>query len=247
LADVKLSRCTSLQDQAISKLFSGAPNLRVVDISWCIALVQPKMRNPTVVKVVATRCSRLADGAIRDLLRNPSLATVSLMGCRRVSARQTLEQPKEVLDLVTQFCRLFERAALSVPELVLSSNSLQKVSLSQCDALTDSQVSKLFATCPSLREVDLRECASLIDPDVESTQLRRINMAHCSRITEAAVTKMFVGCPQLTHVSLAGCNQLRSPCMQGRAILLELNLQGCDQLDIGVCQPNVGPETVLFL
>jgi hypothetical protein len=247
LANVKLSSCTSLEDEAVSKLFRGSPNLRAVDLSWCVSLVNPQLRSSTVQEVVAARCSRLADSAILDLFRSRSLASVSLIGCRRVNSRHTLEQPKEVLDMVTKFCRLFERVAIGAPDLIISSISLLKVSLSQCDALNDDQVSRMFSTCPSLRDVDLQECVSLIDPDIHSTALSRITMAHCTQISETAVTKMFARCAKLTRVNLAGCYQLRAPVMRGGLTLLELNLQGCDQLDIGACQPNVGPETVLFL
>ena len=231
---------------AVSKL-SATPSLRLLDLSWCVSLVHPRLRNLTVTKIIAKRCSGLTNVCLNELLRNQSLVDVDLAGCRRLNSRRSLEQPKIVVDLFTQFCQLFTRQAVGTPPLLLCSTHLRVISFARCDAIDDGHVTSMFEACPSLEEVDLRECFSLNEPRIQSARLARITLAYCTRISDEVITMMFGGCPQLQQVSLAGCHQLRAPVMQSAATLLELNLQGCDQLDLGVCRPNAGPKTVLLL
>ena len=110
-----------------------------------------------------------------------------------------------------------------------SGQHLQMIRLVHCPTLTDACLNTLVSKAPSLLELSLEECPSIIAPTLKSTSLTRLRLAHCFSLS-------WINCKECENLMILdipftlACNEARS--LSSMQSLRHLSLAGALNLQV---------------
>ncbi|KAJ1478555.1 hypothetical protein T484DRAFT_1817252 [Baffinella frigidus] len=162
-------------------------------------------------------CEYITDEGVASLLAAcPSLTELALSGLPRLTGDPALLSP--------------------------SVSSLERLSLSGSEGITDSAVSAVVKTCTRLQQLDLSRCAALSNAPfarITLANLGVLSLAYCPKLSDAAVQAVARGCTAIHDLSIAGLSRISDAALKVVAArltgLTHLNVSFCDTIsDVGI-------------
>ncbi|KAI0082474.1 RNI-like protein [Panus rudis PR-1116 ss-1] len=121
---------------------------------------------------------------------------------------------------------------------------LERLTLINCNQLTDGALARVLPCCPNLVALDLTGVVETTDRAVvalasSTKKLQGINLGGCKKLTDKGVLALAVNCPLLRRVKLSHVEQVTDDAVSALAkscpLLLEIDLNNCKNVtDVSV-------------
>jgi hypothetical protein len=197
LERLTLNKCTQVTDAGIIAIATHCLRLRALDVTGCTLLTHESTARGLAV------CTGLEELSPTSSAR----ASLSLVwtACPqlRSSFRRAAALARGLTDgdiaLLAQFCP-----------------SLQALTLTDCDMLTNAAVLAVAAHCPRLEELCVTRC-SLTDASLHAlaancSRLDWLNVNACRALTDAGIMAVVHSCPRLATLQADWCLRLTERC-----------------------------------
>ncbi|XP_039077214.1 leucine-rich repeat-containing protein 29 [Hyaena hyaena] len=226
LASLSLAYCSSLKDASVLSLIPVlSPNLRVLDLSSCVALT-----NRTLQAI----CAYLTHLSVLRLAWCKELRDWGLLGLREPSEEPT-QEPQLHGELEHQALGPKDPSPQPQGPSLLMLRALQELDLTACSKLTDASLAKVLQF-PQLRQLSLSLLPALTDKGLVAVakgcpSLERLVLSHCSLLSDEGWAQAASSWPRLQHLNLSSCPQLTEQ-------TLDTIGQACKQLrmlDVAMC------------
>ena len=190
LESLSLQDCQKLSDESLSYICKGLPNLRKINLSFCVSI---------------------GETGLKSLASLASLEDINLRSCDNIGdmgiSQYLAEATGRLEKLDVSFCSNVTDATL---RHIAGSNvaaSLQSLSLTTC-AITDDGLTKVAKKLGNLRELQTGQCVNISDLSLEAIgqhmkELTQIDLYGCLRLSEAALKKLRTQLPKLTKLNLS--------------------------------------------
>ncbi|XP_076428169.1 F-box/LRR-repeat protein 4 isoform X4 [Peromyscus maniculatus bairdii] len=199
LTSLRLAYCSSLKDASVLSMIPAlGPNLKVLDLSSCVALT-----NQTVQAI----CTYLVHLSVLRLAWCKELQDWGLLGLKEPSEEPMLSPQ------VLQFPQLRQLSLSLLPALTdmglvavaRGCPSLERLALSHCSHLSDEGWAQAARFWPRLQHLNLSCCSQLTEQTLDTIgqackQLRVLDVAMCPGINVAAVRHFQAQLPQVTCI-----------------------------------------------
>ena len=116
---------------------------------------------------------------------------------------------------------------------------LERLTLINCSALSDSVLARVLPCCPNLVALDLTGVVETTDKAIvalasSAKKLQGINLGGCKKLTDKAVLALAANCPLLRRVKLSHVENVTdesvSALAQSCPLLLEIDLNNCKKI-----------------
>ena len=121
---------------------------------------------------------------------------------------------------------------------------LERLTLINCNALSDEGLARVLPHCPNLVALDLTGVSEATDKSIvalatSAKRLQGINLTGCKKLTDESVFALAANCPLLRRVKLSNVEQVTDQSVSALArscpLLLEIDLNNCKNItDIAV-------------
>jgi F-box and leucine-rich repeat protein GRR1 len=121
---------------------------------------------------------------------------------------------------------------------------LERLTLVNCDSISDDALSRVLPCCPNLVAIDLTGVARTTDRAIvglasAAKRLQGINLGGCKRVSDVGVLALANFCPLLRRVKLSGLESISDAPVSALAkscpLLLEIDLNNCKRVtDVSV-------------
>jgi len=174
---LSVTHCRQLTDQCATEMLNPAnnPALRFLDLTEDRGLVSPAVAHPGLEIAWLMHCPQLTDQAIAGMFQS----------CLSLTAANLVQS--------------------SIETALICSPVLRTLELTTSQKLTDSVVTHLLQSCPSLLYLDVGHCCQLLAPKFAHDTLETILLSFCVNLREACIVGLFANCPALRYVELAVC------------------------------------------
>jgi F-box and leucine-rich repeat protein 2/20 len=261
--DLNLRGCVQLRnDWKVEQMSKACRNLVNASLEDCHlerssihSLVEQNIR---LVHLSVKGLSEINNSTCRIIAEScPQLEVLNVSWCHNVDARgisQVVEMCPKLRDLRIGEVRGFDET--EAMEAIFNANTLERLVLSGCDALTDNTLAVLCegidvekdtlsgrTTAPKrkLKHLDLSRCKRLTDIGIKSLaenvpDLEGLQLSNCVNITDAGLSDLIASVPKLTHLDLEDLAELTNVTLQnlGRApcknTLRHLSISYCENL-----------------
>lgn len=185
LEQVCLQGCQRLTDEALRFISLGFPNLRTINLSFCVSIT---------------------DSGLKHLAKMPSLRELNLTSCDNISdigMAYLAEGGSRISSLDVSFCdKIGDQALVHISQGLFN---LKSFSLSTCQ-ISDEGVCKIAKTLHDLETFNVGQCNRLTDKALCSIaesmkNLKRIDLYGVNRITAIGLDRL-VKLPLLTVINL---------------------------------------------
>ncbi|XP_040579571.1 F-box/LRR-repeat protein 14 [Lepeophtheirus salmonis] len=186
LLELGLQDCQKITDESLRHLSEGIPNLRKINLSFCVSVT---------------------DTGMKSLAKLGSLQSLNLRSCDNVSdigigfLAEGGNRPLTELDV--SFCNNVSDASLK--HVASGMSKLQSLSMTTCPVQNDG-ISRISKSLPGLRTLNVGQCISLTDVALESLSthchsLEKLDLYGCSKITSKGLESL-KKCPKLANINL---------------------------------------------
>ncbi|CAL1701042.1 unnamed protein product [Somion occarium] len=116
---------------------------------------------------------------------------------------------------------------------------LERLTLINCNSLTDGALARVLPCCPNLVALDLTGVVETSDRAIvalasSTKKLQGINLGGCKKLTDKAVLALAANCPLLRRVKLSHVEQVTDEAISALAkscpLLLEIDLNNCKKI-----------------
>lgn len=113
---------------------------------------------------------------------------------------------------------------------------LERLTLVNCNALSDEALSRVLPSCPDLVALDLTGVSETTDVSIvalarSAHKLQGINLGGCKKVTDVGVIALAKNCPLLRRIKLSGIDAITdqsvSLLVKSCPLLLEIDLNNC--------------------
>ncbi|EJF62777.1 RNI-like protein, partial [Dichomitus squalens LYAD-421 SS1] len=121
---------------------------------------------------------------------------------------------------------------------------LERLTLINCNSLSDDGLTRVLPHCPSLVALDLTGVSEVTDKSIvalatSAKRLQGINLTGCRKLTDESVFALAANCPLLRRVKLGNVEQVTDQSVSALArscpLLLEIDLNNCKNItDVAV-------------
>lgn len=178
--------------------------------------------------------------AVELLWHRPSFTKLPTLGkMMRVLARddQTFSYARFIRRL--NFLYLGGELSDSLFSRLAQCVRLERLTLINCSALSDSVLARVLPCCPNLVALDLTGVVETTDKAIvalasSAKKLQGINLGGCKKLTDKAVLALAANCPLLRRVKLSHVENITdesvSALAQSCPLLLEIDLNNCKKI-----------------
>ncbi|XP_048211306.1 F-box/LRR-repeat protein 2-like isoform X1 [Perognathus longimembris pacificus] len=226
LTSLRLAYCSSLKDASVLSMIPVlSSNLRVLDLSSCVALTNRTMQ---------AICYYLTHLSVLRLAWCKELCDWGLLGLEEPNEKPALG-PQSHPELKHQASDSTDLSPKSQGPSLLMLQALQELDLTACSKLTDASLAKVLQF-PQLRRLSLSLLPALTDMGLVAVargcpSLERLVLSHCSHLSDEGWAQAARFWPRLQHINLSSCSQLTEQ-------TLDTITQTCKQLqvlDVAMC------------
>ncbi|KAG6821563.1 hypothetical protein H0H93_000072 [Arthromyces matolae] len=172
----------------------------------------------------------------------PRYETLKKMSRRLVAPNQTFTYARFIRRL--NLSTLNNHVKDDVLTTFSSCDRLERLTLINCENITDHTLSRVLPSFPNLVAVDLTGVTNTTNDAIvglacAAKRLQGINLAGCSKVSDEGILALAENCPMLRRVKLSGLSSLTdlsiSAIAKACALLLELDLNHCSLItDISI-------------
>lgn len=164
----------------------------------------------------------------------PKHETLKKMSRRLVTPNQTFTYARFIRRL--NLSTLSSHVKDDILTTFASCDRLERLTLINCDSITDSVLSRVLPCFPNLVAVDLTGVINTTDEAIvglayAAKRLQGINLAGCSKVSDKGILAFAENCPMLRRVKLSGLSSLTDTSISAVAkscpLLLEIDLNHC--------------------
>lgn len=231
--------------RAITLITENMPNLRVLDISYCINnvddfAVQMILKNLVLLRELnLDSCERISDSGLTGMTMKDKINTCHKEVDDGTSSMKENQQQNSHSHLYPTTTRpTFKISLRTKAEEEIVSDALRKKAMMQiaqkitCDEETSSNYS--LSRLGGLRVLKLGNCNKISDVSLiynfKLPELREINLSRCQQISLEGIQALVDNCPGLETVNLAECHNISDKCIELLSKLPRLKV-----LDISRC------------
>ncbi|XP_077564306.1 uncharacterized protein LOC144179739 [Haemaphysalis longicornis] len=207
LTKLKMNGCP-ITDFGLSIVALNLVDLTVLNISDCklvskdgIAVVAAHLQRLRAIHM--EYCSGVTNGALKQLLRMPSLEVANLKGCRRITGRGMAlipagETPSNILEMDISFTNIGDTGLRHIAQ---GMQKLRGLSVSGCK-ISDKGLGRIARHLSCLRTLELSRCTGITDRGIKLVacnlkNLRFIDINDCAGITAAGRRCLVTRLPHL--------------------------------------------------
>lgn len=180
-----LQDCQRLSDEALRHVSVGLPNLRAINLSFCVSIT---------------------DGGLKHLAKMPELRELNLRSCDNISdvgMAYLAEGGSRITTLDVSFCDKIGDQALG--HISQGLFNLKSLSLSACN-ISDEGLERIARTLHELDTLNVGQCSKITDRGLNTVadslnRLTCIDLYGCTKITSAGL-EIITKLPQLTTLNL---------------------------------------------
>lgn len=172
---VDLTSCPGITDEAIAKLIQLAPRLHNIVLAKCISLTDRSLAliaqlGHSLHYLHIGHCSQVTDRGIAAIAQNcPRLQYIDVANCNRISNR-TLQELSALPRLrrigLVKCNQIDDVGILAFTRRPILENTLERVHLSYCSAISVAAIKKLLDSCPRLTHLSLTGVPSFMRPEL---------------------------------------------------------------------------------
>ncbi|KAG6869334.1 hypothetical protein C0993_000087 [Termitomyces sp. T159_Od127] len=164
----------------------------------------------------------------------PKHETLKKMSRRLVTPNQTFTYARFIRRL--NLSTLSSHVKDDILTTFVSCDRLERLTLINCENITDSALSRVLPCFPNLVAIDLTGVINTTDEAViglahAAKRLQGINLAGCSKVSDEGILAFAKNCPMLRRVKLSGLSSLTDTSISAVAkscpLLLEIDLNHC--------------------
>lgn len=225
---------------AITKISENIPNLRVLDLSYCInqvddICVQLILKNLVMLRELnMDSCERISDEGLTGM-------TMKIKIENFLEKKEVIPEKSEAVEavLVEQPRPSFRISLRTKAEEEIVSDAMRKKSMMQMaqkidfDQKTTSNFS--LSRLKGLRVLKLGNCNKISDVSLiynfKLPELKEINLSRCQQISVEGIHALVENCPGLEIVNLSQCHNISDKCIE----LIASKLPRLRFLDISRC------------
>lgn len=187
LTGLEIAHCKQLTSAALEATCKACTELRYLDISFVEAFRK--------IQMIGTYCLKLEH-----------LKTVGLTACAAESFQRLFSRGISLRRANFKSCPVTSDAVM---ELAYSSRFLQELCLSDCSAIDDSGISRLFQLCRYISRLELTS-VSVSDASFEEGRkslsvVRYLIISGCRKVTDKTLNILKVHSPLLEFINCSGC------------------------------------------
>ena len=240
-----LTFCTTLTDDAISRISFFCKRLKYLDISLCYKITDDSMASLQDIEnlegVVISGCNKVTDEGIEKLLKQSKVTTlrfVDLSWCRKLTSHcliNGVSYLENLTSIILINCENIDDDGV----ICISENctKLKVFEVENCTKLTDNSLVSMSTHCSHLTILNLDCIENITDKGVFSlckncTELKILELEDAQCITTNGFGFISTFCKNMVSLSLNGCSQITERCVEDIA----LNCVSLQLLDIGECE-----------
>nr|CCA22722.1 conserved hypothetical protein [Albugo laibachii Nc14] len=197
LANVSLSGCTNLDDEAFRYLCTHMGKLESLNVSSCSSLTQDGFYHFA------------ADANFKTL----ELENLDLSFCPQFKAADAQLFTMKCSKLTSlNLSGLVSLDTLNVTSIIETCPHLIKLHLGFCRELSDSTL-RFIATKLALQDLNIERCSKMTDDGLlalidDNFTLQTLNISSCKLITDIVILSLMKSCPRLRQLNIELCSQL---------------------------------------
>eukprot|EP00096_Caligus_rogercresseyi_P013859 TRINITY_DN6457_c0_g1_i1.p1 TRINITY_DN6457_c0_g1~~TRINITY_DN6457_c0_g1_i1.p1 ORF type:complete len:539 (-),score=131.84 TRINITY_DN6457_c0_g1_i1:255-1721(-) len=185
LRELGLQDCQKITDESLRHLSEGIPNLRKINLSFCVSVT---------------------DTGMKSLAKLGSLAALNLRSCDNVSdigMGFLSEGNNSLRDLDVSFCNNVSDAGLK--HVAAGLQSLESLSLTTCP-ISDEGMLRIAKNLKGLHTLHAGQCSGLSDEALialaqHAKALKLLDLYGCPKVTPKGLAAL-QKCPALEHINL---------------------------------------------
>lgn len=236
----------NISESAIIKVAENIPNLRVLDLSYCINQVDDVCVQMILMKLILLRelnlklCERISDEGLTGMSMESKLKDAPIS-----TEEQTAVKSEPVLSgsyFVPEPLRPQNPIRISLKskaEQEIVEDAMRKKAMLQMAMeinLQDQNSSNYsIARLKGLRVLKLGSCNKVSDVSLiynfKLPELKEIDLSKCQQISMQGIKELVINCPALEVVNLSECHNINDKCIE----LISLKLTRLTTLDISRC------------
>jgi hypothetical protein len=199
MKSLHLGHCYNITDSGIVSLARGCPLLTKLNL-W--------------------NCTHLTDHSVNALARGcRQLTSINLEGCSQITDDSVVTLARNCCNLTAVNFSHTNITNDAVTTIAMACTGMSKLSLINCNQITDVSVVKVAQHCPQLSKLNLGGCWQLTDLSVRalsnhSMELISLSLYGCMNVGEKVLIGLAQECLHLKRLDVNGC-QVSKECVVG--------------------------------
>lgn len=237
----------NISEEAIIRVAENIPNLKILDLSYCInhvddVCVQMILKHLTNLRELNLRlCERISDGGLTGMSMESKLKDSQInkdFGALEKKAEPILSgsivNPELFRPIVPIKISLKSKAEQEIVEDALRKKAMLKMAM---EINLQEQASSNFsiARLKGLRVLKLGSCNKVSDVSLiynfKLPELKEIDLSKCQQISLQGIKELVINCPALEVLNLSECHNINDKCID----LITTKLTRLNTLDISRC------------
>lgn len=208
------------------ELVAGIPNLESLNLSGCYSLSDANLEQAFTKEVSSltslnlSLCKDVTDNSLGRIATNcKNLESVDLAGCTKITNAGILLLSwglKKLKHLNLRSCRQISDQGIAhlcgIETPHPGSDSLESLSLQDCQKLTDESLRSISQGLPSLKSINLSFCVSITDTGLKSlakmTSLEDINLRSCDNVSDIGIGFLAEEHQRLSRLDVSFCGNV---------------------------------------
>merc|ERR1712223_1865315 len=243
--------------KSLRELVNGIPTLETLNLSGCYNLSDSALdtafnRDLACLKVLnLSLCKEVTDSSLGRIATHcKNLEILELGGCTKITNTGLLLISwglKKIKSLNLRSCWQISDHGIGHLTGINSQPStgaktLQRISLQDCQKLTDESLKHISEGLPAINEINLSFCVSVTDTGLKSLSrmagLEKLNLRSCDNVSDIGLGFLAEGGGHLSKLDLSFCDRVSDSAMAhiatGLSRLSSLSMSSCQISDAGV-------------
>jgi len=243
--------------KSLRELINGVPNLESLNLSGCYNLSDSALDTAFNKDIVSLKvlnlslCKDVTDSSLGRIATHcKNLEMLDLGGCTKITNTGLLLISwglKKITSLNLRSCwQISDHGIGHLTGLKgqpsTGAKTLQRISLQDCQKLTDESLKHISEGLPAINEINLSFCVSVTDTGLKSLarigQLEKLNLRSCDNVSDIGVGFLAEGGSQLNKLDVSFCDRVSDSAMAhiatGLAQLSSLSMSSCQITDAGI-------------
>jgi hypothetical protein len=255
LHQVMVCGCTELTSSGVGRLLQHCDQLQTLTVANCDVISEsfffrpPGVQVPfgafaacqlrTVTELSVSGCLQLSDTALQDILTHLGyLVRLNLCMCESITDKGIEQMPIHsplIQELNVYGCRRITDDSI---ESITNLRLMEELNLGGCCLITDAGITRLAASLPRLRGLNLFQCNQLSSNGLLALRslrsMRVLSLAMCTGVTDLTIATIVEAMPLLRFLSVVNCSRITDGALHHIArhsiALRELYLSCCSQI-----------------
>jgi hypothetical protein len=248
--------CTELTSSGVGRLLQHCDQLQTLTVANCDVIRESFFFRPsevqvpfgafaarqfrTVTELSVSGCLQLSDTALQGILTHLGyLVRLNLCMCESITDKgieqMSIHSPF-IQELNVYGCRRITDKGI---ESITNLHMMEELNLGGCCLISDAGITRLAASLPRLRGLNLFQCNQLSNDGLLTLRslrsMRVLSLAMCSGVTDITIATIVEAMPLLRFLSLVNCSRITDAALHHIArhstfTLRELYLSCCSQI-----------------